>query len=55
MYAKCTCCKKDWNISIKTDLNKPYVCPKCAEEQRQKSLKRRGTVSKVLLKNKRRK
>ncbi len=36
MYAKCNKCNSNWNISIKTDLSKPYVCPVCkAKEKRE--------------------
>ncbi|WP_394872722.1 hypothetical protein [Clostridium butyricum] len=36
MYAKCNKCNSNWNISIKTDLSKPDVCPVCkAKEKRE--------------------
>ena len=47
-YKKCKICKLTWNISIKTDLSNGYVCP----QREEKSNKRNGIVSKVLLKNK---
>ena len=60
MYAKCTKCRLDWNISIKTDLSKPYVCPYC--EQKILNVKTKGKkhrhskgddrLTKVLLRNK---
>ena len=60
MYAKCTKCRLDWNISIKTDLSKPYVCPYC--EQKIPNVKTKGKehrcskgddrLTKVLLRNK---
>ena len=60
MYAKCTKCRLDWNISIKTDLTKPYVCPYC--EQKILNVKTKGKkhrcskgddrLTKVLLRNK---
>ena len=52
MYVKCTSCNANWNISIKVDLSKPYLCPKCRAKLKQDSVKRRGKVPKVLLKNK---
>ena len=48
IYEICKVCKQEWNISCKTDLTHGYVCSECEE----KSKKRNGIVSKVLLKNK---
>jgi len=33
MVARCKC-GLNWNISIKTDLSKPYVCPHCESKAR---------------------
>lgn len=51
IYVKCTSCSENWNVSIKANLSN-YICPKCRAKQKQECLKRRGRVSKVLLKNK---
>lgn len=48
MNAKCKVCKLDWNISSKADITYGYVCPNCEE----KSRKRNGIVTNVLIKNK---
>ena len=60
MYAKCTKCRLDWNISIKTDLSKPYVCPYCEQKilnaktkgEKHRCIKGGDRVTKVLLRNK---
>lgn len=52
MYAKCTKCKLDWNVSIFSDLSKPYLCPVCRRKEAIIREKRKGVVSKTLLKNK---
>ncbi|NVO90064.1 hypothetical protein [Clostridium butyricum] len=51
MYAKCTKCNSNWNISIKTDLSKPYVCPVCRGKEKIDLAKRKGVVRNVLIKN----
>ena len=51
MFAKCTKCKLDWNISSKTDLSKPYVCPVCKGKEIREVKKRKGVVSNVLIRN----
>ncbi|MGG7195166.1 hypothetical protein [Clostridium butyricum] len=36
MNVKCSKCNLSWNVSIKADLSKPYVCPVCkAKEKRE--------------------
>ena len=52
MYAKCTKCNLDWNISIFTDLSKPYICPVCRYKAKIESIQRKGVITKVLLRNK---
>ena len=59
-YIKCIKCDVEWNISTKTDLSKPYVCPYC--EQKILNVKTKGKkhrfskgddrLTKVLLRNK---
>lgn len=59
MYAKCIECKLPWNISTRTDLSKPYVCPKCkakenkviAQPIKHKRNKSEGRISGVLQRN----
>ena len=55
MYAKCTKCRLDWNISTKTDLSKPYICPKCTKRKlhpRKVTKEHKDLVRNVLLRNK---
>lgn len=49
MYAKCNKCNSNWNISIKTDLSKPYVCPMCIGEERQVNFKISGAANNKIL------
>lgn len=51
MYAKCTKCNFDWNISVFTDLSKSYVCPVCRGKEKREFEKRKGVVRNVLIKN----
>ena len=37
---KCIKCNLEWNISTKTDLSKPYICPYC--EQKILNVKAKG-------------
>ena len=32
MNVKCSKCNFSWNVSIKADLSKPYLCPICRKE-----------------------
>ncbi|ENZ33324.1 hypothetical protein [Clostridium butyricum] len=32
MNVKCSKCNLSWNVSIKADLSKPYLCPVCRKE-----------------------
>ena len=32
MNVKCSKCNLSWNVSIKADLRKPYLCPICRKE-----------------------
>ena len=57
MVARCGC-GLVWNISIKTDLSEPYVCPECEAKQIKKiaepvkyKKKNKGRVSSVLQRN----
>lgn len=60
MFAKCTVCKYDWNISVFTDLSKPYICPECTKRKNHPKPKKNTKVTKehkdlvrnVLLRNK---
>lgn len=58
MFAKCCKCNDYWNISTKTDLSKPYICPKCEYQAKRNTIKTTqhkksiGKTSKVLLNNK---
>ena len=58
MTAKCSKCNDSWNVSIKADLSKKYICPKC-EAKEKRRLTQRTTqkksiekIPKVLLNNK---
>ena len=59
-YVKCIKCNLEWNVSVKRDLNKPYICPSCAQKimnvktQGKKHRYSKGSdrLTKVLLRNK---
>ena len=55
MFAKCSVCKYDWNISLKTDLSKPYICPECTKRKnhpKKVTKEHKDLVRNVLLRNK---
>ena len=55
MFAKCIVCKYDWNVSTKTDLSKPYICPECTKRRnnpRKVTKEHKDLVRNVLLRNK---
>ncbi|MGN2336519.1 hypothetical protein ACTFIN_00120 [Clostridium cagae] len=59
MEAKCCKCKEFWNISIKAQIPQSgYKCPKCrareAKDREKAKELRKGRVSNVLLRNRRR-
>ncbi len=56
MDAKCCKCKEFWNISVKAQIPQSgYKCPKCRAKDREKAREaRKGRVTSVLLKNRRR-
>lgn len=54
MYAKCTVCKYDWNVSIKQNINN-YVCPECTKRKnhpKKATKEHKDLIRSVLLKNK---
>lgn len=51
MVARCKTCELTWNISIKADLTKDYKCPHCRSKEKEMRELRKGVVTNVLLRN----
>ena len=59
-YMKCIKCGLEWNVSVKRNPDKPYICPYCEQEiinMKAKSKKHshgksNDRLTKVLLRNK---
>ena len=54
MFAKCSVCKYDWNVSVKQDLSN-YICPECTKRRnnpKKVTKEHKDLVRNVLLRNK---